>query len=53
MRRLFLTAATLAALTTPAVAQDLTFPSVTFPQPGTFCGALQLCKPLTSGDASG
>lgn len=50
MRRLTLTATILAALTTPTLAQDLSFPTVTFPQPGTFCGPLHLCEPLVTRD---
>ena len=36
---------------TPLAAQDMTFPTTDFPQPGTFCGPLQLCQPLTTRDA--
>ncbi|MBL4628313.1 MAG: hypothetical protein JKY00_09800 [Roseicyclus sp.] len=45
MRRLTLAAITLAALSAPLAAQGILLPSVTFPEPGTFCGPLQLCVP--------
>lgn len=51
MRRLTLTAATILALSGPGLAQDLNFPTFTPPQPGTFCGPLQLCEPLVTRDA--
>lgn len=35
----------------PAMAQGVPFPTLDFPQPGTFCGPLQLCQPLTTRDA--
>ena len=53
MRRLTITALTLMALTAPALAQDVTLPTLTFPQPGTFCGPLQLCEPLVTRDTQG
>lgn len=53
MRRLTLTAIILAALTTPTLAQDVSFPTLSFPQPGTFCGPLTLCEPLVTRDTRG
>lgn len=50
MRRIALTAATTLVLATPTPAQDVSFPTLTFPQPGTFCGPLQLCPPVTTRD---
>lgn len=50
MRRLFLAAVTTLVLVAPAMAQGVSFPTLTFPQPGTFCGPLQLCAPLTTRD---
>lgn len=53
MRRLILTALTMMTLAAPALAQGVTLPTLTFPQPGTFCGPLQLCEPLVTRDAQG
>lgn len=53
MRRLALAAVTTIALATSASAQGVSFPTPTFPQPGTFCGPLQLCEPLTTRDSTG
>lgn len=38
------------ALTASASAQDVLLPTLTFPQPGTFCGPLQLCTPDVTQD---
>lgn len=53
MRRLTLATATLIALAAPLAAQGVSFPTVTFPEPGTFCGPLQLCEPLVTRGAQG
>ena len=53
MRRLTLAALTTLALAAPAVAQDISFPVFTPPEPGTFCGPLQLCEPLVTRDVRG
>ncbi len=51
MPRLLLAALTALTLAGPLAAQDMTFPSGNFPQPGTFCGAFQLCQPLVTRGA--
>lgn len=51
MRRLALTALTLMTLATPSMAQDIQMPTLTFPQPGTFCGPFQLCEPMVTRTA--
>jgi hypothetical protein len=45
MRPLALAALIAFGFAAQAPAQSLTFPSVSFPEPGTFCGPLQLCTP--------
>lgn len=51
MRRILIATLTTVVLTGPSIAQDVSLPTFTFPQPGTFCGPLQLCEPLTTRDA--
>ncbi len=51
MRPLILAALAATALSAPLAAQNIAFPSLTFPEPGTFCGPLQLCSPeVTRGN---
>ncbi|WP_224814115.1 hypothetical protein [Hasllibacter sp. MH4015] len=45
MRSLILAAIAATALSAPLAAQSVSFPSTTFPEPGTFCGPFQLCQP--------
>ena len=52
MRRLLLAAVATAALTSPLAAQGVSFPSLDFPEAGTFCGPFQLCAPETTQDAT-
>lgn len=55
MRHVFLLSLVLATalavpLAAPVAAQGIAFPTTDFPQPGTFCGPLRLCQPLTTRD---
>ena len=45
------TAATLIPMTQHVTAQGVAFPTLTFPEQGTFCGPLKLCTPLVTQDA--
>lgn len=45
MRSMIFATATLIALSAPLAAQSVNLPTLTFPEPGTFCGPLQLCAP--------
>lgn len=51
MRRLTTAVLVTIALTSAASAQGVSFPTLTFPQPDTFCGPLQLCPPEPTQDA--
>lgn len=48
MRRLTLATVTLITLAAPLGAQGVSVPTLTFPQPGVFCGPLKLCGPLVT-----
>ncbi|UWQ94900.1 hypothetical protein K3728_14545 [Rhodobacteraceae bacterium M385] len=50
MRRLTIALMFPLTLAAPALAQEVTFPTLTMPEPGTFCGPLQLCTPLVTQD---
>jgi hypothetical protein len=50
MRRLATVTVIIASLTGPALAQDITMPTITMPEPGTFCAPFQLCVPLVTRD---
>ncbi|MBF9045182.1 hypothetical protein HKCCE4037_17700 [Rhodobacterales bacterium HKCCE4037] len=45
MRPVLLAALITLGFAAQASAQSVTLPNVTFPEPGTFCGPLQLCQP--------
>lgn len=45
MRLIALAALIVIGIAAQASAQSVSLPSVTFPEPGTFCGPLQLCQP--------
>ena len=45
MRPIALAALIALGLTTQAFALNVNLPSVTFPEPGTFCGPMQVCQP--------
>lgn len=51
MRRTVLAVLAIASLAAPVAAQDISFPTLDFPQPGTFCGPLQLCQPMATRNA--
>lgn len=50
MRQLTITLILPLILAAPALAQEVTFPTLTMPEPVTFCGPLQLCAPLVTQD---
>ncbi len=53
MRPTLLAALLLLGFAAQATAQSVSMPSVSFPEPGTFCGPFQLCQPEVTQGTNG